>query len=519
MMGVQLLHPSLPRSNVRAIVLIAALQPCTAITFNAPTEPAQGLPAPDRDAPLCSAPAFVEPAGAPGACQPGDVALVGATAYASLQDAIDAAPDGDVVFVCPGVHDTSVALRQRRLAIASVSGDPADTTLDGRDLHRVLEVADSTLTLSGLTLRSGRTTATGGGMLADHSDVRLVDTVWEDHVAKQSGGIASVSTGVLSIERSTLTGGRSAEGVGGLELDDVCAEIRDSVLDDNGGAIHFYTDEEDVHLGIWSSALRDNASGSDGAAVSLSNREPANTILAMWDATVERNVGGYYGAIEAGGRGAVNVFVTDSTFADNEADYSGGALSVGSHGSTFLTVTNGTFTGNEAGYEGGAIAGGSHGPTVVRVGGSSFVGNDAVYSGGAISTGSHGSTPVLVTSSTFEGNGGGVERGGAIAHFAGDRATPIVVRDTAFVDNRASLFGSAIELTGWEPTNARVVGGSFTGNTGGARHVPAIEQQDGELELVGVDFDGTDPHLRSPCGDLTLGAGTTLTCDDGVLNP
>ncbi|WP_159840320.1 CSLREA domain-containing protein [Nocardia sp. CY41] len=111
------------------------------------------------------------------------------------------------------------------------------TVLDANGIDRVLSIAAPT-TLTGLTVTGGRTAQheipfydTGGGGIANSSDLVLDDVVVRDNSAGYGGGIFNVPGSDLHTRNTVITGNSSGE-AGGVRCDNTCT-FTDSTISDN----------------------------------------------------------------------------------------------------------------------------------------------------------------------------------------------------------------------------------------------------------------------------------------------
>ncbi|MDX1383346.1 MAG: right-handed parallel beta-helix repeat-containing protein, partial [Thermoanaerobaculia bacterium] len=151
--------------------------------------------------------------------------------HATIQEALDAAADGDVVLVAPGTWAGPLSLAGKTVTLAShfiVSGDPAlidQTVIDGGGGSHAIFVDDSVgpaTTIQGLTIRNA-----DDGIRVDGSfrllDCRITDTV---------DGVDYVGGGGL-VQRCVFEGNSDD----GIDLDDdVAIVIEDNEIVDNGGS-------------------------------------------------------------------------------------------------------------------------------------------------------------------------------------------------------------------------------------------------------------------------------------------
>lgn len=111
------------------------------------------------------------------------------------------------------------------------------TILDANGIDRVLSVAAPT-ELTGLTVTGGRTAQheipfydTGGGGIANSSELALDDIAVRGNSAGYGGGIFNVPGSDLRTRNTIITGNSSGE-AGGVRCDDTCA-FTDSTISDN----------------------------------------------------------------------------------------------------------------------------------------------------------------------------------------------------------------------------------------------------------------------------------------------
>jgi hypothetical protein len=173
-------------------------------------------------------------------------------AYSTIQDAVDAAPEGATVRICDGTWYENVEIDRS----ATLEGlGPELSIIDGSEVDRVVTIASgSDVTLRGLTLQHGVGSPGGGIFVAGAARVPgslTVDgCVVSDNSSNSGGGLYAPYTADVVLTGSTFRGNTAAAYAGGgayLESGSGnVVEIRDCVFADNaadyGGGMFLYGD-------------------------------------------------------------------------------------------------------------------------------------------------------------------------------------------------------------------------------------------------------------------------------------
>ncbi|MFH1467844.1 MAG: hypothetical protein ABIO70_25895 [Pseudomonadota bacterium] len=110
-----------------------------------------------------------------------DVCDDGIAPYSEIQDAVDAAVDGDVIRICAGIWG-GVEIARQELSLVGVDG-AAVTVIDGGS-GTAVSLDDATVALSGLTLTgTAPSTTEPAALVADGSNLTVEDSVVSDSVA------------------------------------------------------------------------------------------------------------------------------------------------------------------------------------------------------------------------------------------------------------------------------------------------------------------------------------------------
>lgn len=435
--------------------------------------------------------------------------------YDSIQAAIDAAEDGDLVLVGPGTYTGRVDFGGKALEVASTDGpestviDPAgalafvvrfeegegaDSVLDGFTIsnegEQGIRIIDSSPTLRNLVL-------TGLGSLADEGGA-----VFVDGGAPAFEGVQLSSNLALRGAHLYISGGAAVTVVGG--------SFADGLADDEGGAI--YLEGYASTLGISDSGFERNLAYLGGAIALYGGSLELDTVsftenYADWEAGMHLEQadatlidvsftdnsaygqGGIYlvdaslvaeGLVMTGNDGGVragaigmeggSLHISDAILSENQGGYAsgpgGGMLYVGHlRGYAEVTITDSVIDDNYSSYGGGAIGVRNIDATLTltRV---SASGNTAERDGGFLQlyTGS-----VVIEDSDFSdnhalsGDGGVISSRGAYEPDVAD----LVIVDSTFQGNSATDNGGAVKQGEDYATsgNLSISGSYFLANT------------------------------------------------------
>ncbi len=162
------------------------------------------------------------------------------TAFKTIREGINTAPDGDTVIVAEGTYDEKIDFKAKNIVLQT--SDPADrtvvenTVIDGNKAGAVVTFAgteDETCVLSGFTIRNGEAnTGAGicGGTADQHTLATIENNVIADNVAQFGGGGLAYCDGTI---RRNIIRGNSGGYVGGGGLSECDGVIVNNVIADN----------------------------------------------------------------------------------------------------------------------------------------------------------------------------------------------------------------------------------------------------------------------------------------------
>lgn len=426
--------------------------------------------------------------------------------YGSIQEAVDAAGDGDVIKVAAGTYNDvnnysglaqvvyinkTVTIQGGYTTAFSEPPDPAanPTTLDAGGQGRVIFIEGNiTPTIEGLRITGGEAkdlgspigidagggvmvisaTATlkdnyifensadstlngdGGGVFLYNSDATLDgNTISNNSVQRSGGGVGLLGSKATLKDNIISENTSSAAGGGGLSLEWSDALLSGNTIVSNtanswwGGGVH-------IHLS--SATLNGNNisanTAPEGGGVIVYDSDN----VTFWGNTISDNI-----ANDSGGgmsfHQSNNIVLVGNTIANNQANGYGGA------GLKFylcdqVTIRNNHVIGNSTPGDAGGILPGAGSFSII---GNTIISNTAGGAGGGITV--HDSDgEKIITGNTIAGNSSGSEGGGL--HLNGNP----VLTNNMIVDNQTALGGSGINISAGSP---KLFHNTIARNTGG----------------------------------------------------
>ncbi|HAK75548.1 MAG TPA: hypothetical protein DCM71_01225, partial [Runella sp.] len=389
-------------------------------------------------------------------------------------------------------------------AITIQEGSGVTATISANSASRVFNVSttNGNLTLNGLTVENGSSTASGGCI----------------QVGAASGGSLTFENGVLQNCTTTSSGGAigTTGGVHSITITNSTLQNNSSGL--NGGAIAQAGDPS--ILSISGSTFSNNRAGTagnaQGGAVSYSTNTSGSmsissstftSNLAQSTSTAARGGALYFNA-NTGITGTINTTIfTSNQSLGGSSENNGGAIYKAGTGS--LTLSECGLSSNSANLHGGGIFLNQGSLGMVR---STLSGNTATGSGGGIANVSGGILTLI--NSTVSGNTAGANGGGIQDTEVGN---PTILRNCTVTNNTAAVGGGMAMTTvqGLANVGNSIIAGN-TATTSAPDYSGGINSQGYNLfssssgisaGLAGTDIVNASPGLAA----LANNGGTTLT--------
>ena len=168
----------------------------------------------------------------------------------SIQDAIDAVPDGGTVAIAAGVYNEAVDFGTKNLVLQGDASDPSSVVLDGTGLVTsvVSIVGDQTSSsrVIGLTIANGSigsplpgqpTSRIGGGLFVRDSSPLIQDCIFESNTSG-FGGAVYVLNGASIFDRCDFIGNIATTDGGGIFAFGSAGRVSNCMLDSNTAVNH-----------------------------------------------------------------------------------------------------------------------------------------------------------------------------------------------------------------------------------------------------------------------------------------
>ncbi len=274
------------------------------------------------------------------------------TQFRDIQSAIDAAADGDIVIVAPGVYNgrgnTNISFRGKAITVRS-SGGAAATTIDALRTGTVFifdldEGPDSVVegftitgaSRSGIAITTGSPTIRssvivdnwnglfGGGVNIDGAGgVTLIDCELRDNLAGQGGGLNVWNGGTATLVGCRIEGNRTdITGGGGVMADNGATLAMDRCVVVANESIGFAGSSAGVRIArsstgtITNSLITGNTASGSGAGVSFTNDSRGSVI----NTTIADNNAAFAGGALLLTEGVVSVEVANTILWNNFPD-------------------------------------------------------------------------------------------------------------------------------------------------------------------------------------------------------
>jgi parallel beta-helix repeat protein len=327
----------------------------------------------------------------------------------TIQAAIDAAVDGDVVVVAKGTYNEHIDFLGKAITVKSTNPLSktvvAATIIDGQSIELLGVVTfgsgeSATSVLSGFTITRGNGQF-GGGVVCDGSSPSLTNNVITDNMALWGGGVVCTAGSAPAVTNNTISANRAADYGGGVACVASAPTLTGNIITansaDDGGGVFCFSHSSPV---LASNTISGNRAFNDGGGLCCDEvSSPKLTNNTLSGNSADGSGGGVYCHDNS------SPTLKSNTVTGNQAVYGGGGLECNNRSSA--TLTNNIISGNVVtnGYGGGVMCYDHASPPVTN---NTIVANAANLGGGGVCA-AHGSSPVLKNSiMAFNTQGGGL---------------------------------------------------------------------------------------------------------------
>ncbi len=277
--------------------------------------------------------------------QPGD-GQTWETAFKTIQQGIDAASDGDMVIVAPGIYIENIHFAGKNVILTSTdpldAGIVAATIIDGNQSGPVVSFEGTegeTCVLSGFTIRNGKADD-GGGICGGTSENRTHATIHNNVITGNSWGGLAHCDGVL--EQNVISGNSG----GGLYVCD--GIIRGNTITENSAGSGEGGGLADCDGLVQNNIITHNSAALGGGLADCDGVIEGNEV--SYNTASDASSSGWWRQADGGGLARCQALIQDNTISDNLAEEGGGLYRCD------RTIRNNLITANIARWYAGGLA-------------------------------------------------------------------------------------------------------------------------------------------------------------------
>jgi predicted outer membrane repeat protein len=247
------------------------------------------------------------------------------TEYTTIQSALNAASQRDIIIVQPGTYTENIIWPETNGIKLISAGDSSNTIIDGSNhspvanviyLNPSSTVIDTTTLISGFNIKNGANIDKGAGIYLNNASLTLKDSHINNNVSTDNGGGIYIYNGDINIYNCHLSNNGSSF----------------------GGAIYVNSNGQIL---LENTQLKNNSANEGGALIVWDNGN-----VNLVDCTFEYNQASSFdgGGIRFYGNGELNI--SNSTFKNNVSPRGGGAISISGYQNVIGEIRNVDFIGN-----------------------------------------------------------------------------------------------------------------------------------------------------------------------------
>ncbi len=350
--------------------------------------------------------------------------------YPTIQSAVDAAVDGDIVLVFPGTYTQNgshgIEIMGKEITVRSAAGSEyttIDCELAGRGFYFCYSAGINTR-LEGFTIRNGYARY-GGGIRCNNSSPSITNCIISGNEAETAGGGISCFRSSSIITNCRISDNHATSSGGGFYCYDSSPTMTDCAITLNnteysGGGLYCKTSQISVN----SCLILDNSAGYEGGGINCDESS-----IVVDHCTINGNEGSNGGGIYCSF--SPMSIIDDCVISGNETRGLGGGISL--RYSDTASITNTFLFDNYSAKKGGGIYCRNSSATVSKC---DLTGN-AAQRGGGIFCNSYSSSTIM--NCTIIANSAGSNGGG----FFSRRSNPIICNSILWGNTSGQVYAEA----------------------------------------------------------------------------
>ena len=283
----------------------------------------------------------------------------------------------------------------------------------------------------------------GGAIVSTHSNVTIIDSVFEGNSAQAGGAIFAQLQSNITIINSTFVGNQATS----LQSHQYCYAGGGVLYCDSGSSIIVNSSTFERNTAHWLGGVM--TTGLHGTVT-----------ITITNSDFVSNTAGYLGGVLSSADNS-SITITNSNFTENSANYDGGVLYMPRADNSSITITNSNFTENSA-NSGGVLDMYSADNSSITITNSNFTENSANRDGGVLYMSRADNSSITITNSNFTENS--ANSGGVLDMYSADNSS-ITITNSNFTENSANRGGGVLHTSSADNSSITITNSNFTENS------------------------------------------------------
>ena len=326
----------------------------------------------------------------------------------------------------------------------------------------------------------------GGAIASTHSNVTIIDSVFEGNSAQAGGAIFAQLQSNITIINSTFVGNQATS----LQSHQYCYAGGGVLYCDSGSSIIVNSSTFERNTAHWLGGVM--TTGLHGTVT-----------ITITNSDFVSNTAGYLGGVLSSADNS-SITITNSNFTENSANSDGGVLYISPADYSSITITNSNFTENSANSDGGVLYMSPADYSSITITNSNFTENSANH-GGVLRMSSVDSS-ITITNSNFTENS--ANHGGVLGMSSVDSS--ITITNSNFTENSAN-HGGVLHMSPVDHSSITITNSNFTENSanhGGVLHMFSV---DSSITITNSNFTENSANHGGVLGMFSVNSSITIT--------